>query len=133
MTYNYFTAMKEDIYTALADMENYPGINWAEYDKDSFSDYLNDELWTNDGVTGNGSGSYTMNRAKAKEMVLDNMDLAAEALRDFCVDAETIGNKFLAEDWEYLDVTIRCYLLGQVAAEVAEELDAAGKFNAEEA
>lgn len=38
-----------------------------------------------------------------------------------------IGNRFLDEDWEWLDVTIRCYILGSVISELLE--DAEEDFN----
>lgn len=55
-------------------------------------------------------------------MCWGDMETVAEALREFCVDAATIGEKFLAEDWEYLDVTARCYVLGQAISEALDDL-----------
>ena len=86
------------------------------------ADKLNDELWVDDSVTGNGSGSYTFSRYGAKTYVVDNMDLCVESLEEFCTEPATIAEKFLAEDWEYFDVTIRCYLLGAVIWEILEEV-----------
>lgn len=74
---------------------------------------LYDALWIDDSVTGNGSGSYTMNREEAKRYVLADFETVQKALREFCVDAQTIADKFLNEDWEYFDVTARCYVLGE--------------------
>lgn len=85
----------------------------GEIDRDALIEHLNDELWTCDSVTGNASGSYTFNRLEAREYVIDNMDLLNEAIEVFCIDAETVAEKFLAENWEYFDVTIRCYILGE--------------------
>lgn len=48
-----------------------------------------------------------------------------DALREFCVKAETIGDKFLSNDWEYFDVTIRCYLLGGAIEAALDEIAAA--------
>lgn len=118
MNYDYREAMAEDIKDYLSEDE----ITVTEENKDELFEKYNDELWTADGVTGNASGSYTFNSYKAKEYVLDNMDLAKEALEEFCVPAEEIGERFLNEDWEYLDVTIRCYLLGEVLGTVLEEM-----------
>jgi len=95
----------------------------GEYeDRDEIEEYLNDRLWDDDSVTGNGSGSYTFNREEAKENVLDDIDTVREALREFCVDADTIAEKFLDKDWEYFDVTARCYVLGQAIGEVLDEI-----------
>lgn len=123
--YNYLDSMKEDILTAIRD--NYTPEEIAEKmeDRDSFEQELNDDLWVDDSVTGNGSGSYTFSRCTAKEYVNSNMLLCCEAIHEFCVDAETVAGKFLSEDWEYFDVTIRCYLLGSAIWEALEELSEA--------
>lgn len=123
--YNYYEAMKEDIKNYIA--ENYTAEELDEkmLDLDDFSEELGDDLWTVDSVTGNGSGSYTFSRATAKDYILsdsENIDLLSEALKEFCVDGDTIAEKILSEDWEYFDVTIRCYILGGVIYEVMEDL-----------
>lgn len=90
-------------------------------DRDDIEEKLNDALWIDDSITGNASGSYTFNSEEAKRNVLADIDTVREALREFCVDAETIADKFLNEEWEYLDVTTRCYVLGQAIGEVLDE------------
>ena len=47
----------------------------------------------------------------------DNLDLALEAVREFGYSVEHFAEKVDDEEWEYLDVTIRCYLLGEVLAD----------------
>lgn len=100
--------------------------DWIEENVDLEKDFDYDEvyeaLWVEDSVTGNGSGSYTFDREEAKEYVIDNMDLAKEAIEEFGIDAKTIGEKFLNEEWEWMDVTIRCNMLDWVLSEVLEEL-----------
>lgn len=112
-------AMKEDIKTYL---ENEFEYRYSEMDHDELEQELYDDLWINDSVTGNASGSYTFCRATAKEYVIDNMEICKEAIYEFCVDANKVADKFLSEDWEYFDVTIRCYLLGSAIAEVLDEM-----------
>lgn len=108
-SYNYLNAVTADVVDFIHDE-----INDADYEnREALSEFLNDELWVCDGVTGNASGSYTFNAYKAKEFVFADPDTVSEALREFCVDAETIAEKFLSQDWEYFDVTARCYVLGQ--------------------
>ena len=119
MKYDYMEAMKSDIMDYIRN-----DVNTSEYaDRDELDAFLNDELWTVDRVTGNGSGSYTFNRCKAEEYVNDNSDLLREALQEFCVEAETIAEKFLDADYEYFDVTIRCYLLGQAISEALDDME----------
>ena len=123
--YNYYDAMKEDIKNYIAENYTAEELNEKMLDFDDFSEELNDDLWTVDSVTGNGSGSYTFNRATAKDYILsdsENVDLLREALKEFCVEADTIAEKFLSEEWEYFDVTIRCYILGGVINDVLEDL-----------
>lgn len=119
MSYNYMDAMVEDIKDYIEDE-----VELSDYtDLEDFRDKLNDDLWVDDGVTGNASGSYTFNSWKAKEYVIDNMDLVAEMADEFGVDNATLGEKFREGAWEYFDVSIRCYLLGQAIEQALEELD----------
>lgn len=115
--YNYLEAMKNDI------TEYINNINLADYaDRDELESYLNDELFTEDSVTGNASGSYTFSRAQAQEYVTDNIDLLKDACEEFGTDAASVGEWFLSEDWEKMDVTIRCYLLGQAIGEALDDM-----------
>lgn len=117
--YDYREAIKSDI---LEYIQN--EIDFSEFDTlDELEEKLNDDLWTVDSVTGNASGSYTFNTWTAKEYVTDSMDELKEALHEFGTSSEIIVEKFLDEDWEYFDVTIRCYLLGECIAAALEELE----------
>lgn len=120
MKYNYLESIKADIKTYLEDEFEYRYSNYEG--KDELQEALCDDLWTKDSVTGNASGSYFCNSYKSMECVLDNMDLLQEMCREFGIEAETIGQKFLDEEWEWMDVSIRCYLLGQAISEVLEEI-----------
>ena len=117
--YDYLESIKEDI-------ENYIEEHREELDfsdRDELEQELNDSLWIEDSVTGNVSGSYTFNSYKAQEYVSDNLDLLNDACEEFGVDGDTIGTKFLSEEWEWMDVTIRCYLLGQAIGEVLDNIE----------
>lgn len=117
--YDYLEAMAEDIKNYIKN-----NVNLEKHeDKDELEQFLNDELFTEDGVTGNASGSYTFCRQTAKEYVIDNTDLLQDAISEFCIDAKTVTERFLSEDWEYFDVTIRCYLLGQAIGEALDEME----------
>lgn len=117
--YDYREAVKSDVLDYIRNE-----IDFSEFDTlDELEEKLNDDLWTVDSVTGNASGSYTFNRWQAKEYVVDGMDELKEAMHEFCTSSETIAEKFLDEDWEYFDVTIRCYLLGECIAAALEDLE----------
>ena len=124
--YDYREAMTEDVKEWIK--ENVDLTEWTEY-REGLEQQLNDYLWTADSVTGNGSGSYTFNRVQASLYVLDNMDLLQEAIDEFATDPATVGDKFIYEDWEWFDVTIRCYLLGSVISEVLDEMEENGEFD----
>ena len=100
MPYDYKTRLVHDIKNYMED-----SINIDEYESlDELSEYLNDTLWTEDSVTGNGSGSYTFNHAEAKQYVLDNMNLAVEMAREFdCKDR--FMDWLFDDDYESIDVT----------------------------
>ena len=116
--YNYLEAMKNDITEYIKD-----NINLADYaDRDELESSLNDDLFTEDSVTGNASGSYTFSRAQAQEYVTDNIDLLKDACEEFGTDAASVGEWFLSDDWEKMDVTIRCYLLGQAIGEALDDM-----------
>lgn len=120
--YNYLETMVEDIKDYIrnnAELDR----NDLEYDREDLEQKLHDDLWTEDSVTGNASGSYTFNCYQAEIQVCDNMDLLNEMCREFGVEAETIGQKFLDEEWEWMDVSIRCYLLGQAISEALDEIE----------
>lgn len=116
--YNYLENMVDDILAAIKD--NYNPNDYS--DRDEMEQVLYDDLWIDDGVTGNASGSYYCNAWKAEEAVNHNWDLLQEALEAFsCEDINPIE-----KGAEWCDVTIRCYLLGQAIAVALDRLEAAG-------
>ena len=119
MAYNYLEELKSDV-------RNYIKEVASDYmdceDMDELRDSLYDNLWDEDSVTGNGSGSYTFNREEAKKYVSDNMDLMVEAYKDLD-SIESLVDDLEALDFETIDVTIRCYLLSQALDEVLEDED----------
>ena len=116
MKYDYIKEMKEDVKNYIEenkDNESYDFNNREELER-----LLFDDLWVDDSVTGNGSGSYTFNRYQAEENISHNMDLLKDACKEFEDDPFR-----LLENPEVADVTIRCYLLSQVISEVLDELE----------
>lgn len=81
-------------------------------DADEVRDFLYDTLFSDDDVTGNETGCY-FDTISAETRVMENLVLAIQATTEFdCVD--TLAKHIDNGDWNYLDVTIRCYLLGAV-------------------
>lgn len=120
--YNYLESVKQDVTNYL--VENSDNIkerieNGSISDFDELKEYLNDELWTVDSVTGNASGSYTFNTWEAEENICHNLDLLGEALTEFGSNADYLQKNGA----EAADVTIRCYLLGQAISEVLDPYD----------
>ena len=113
MLYNYHIAAKDDIREYIK--ENYGSVT-EEMRSDVFDEVLDD-----DSVTGNASGSYTMNRAIAKEYIIENIDLLRKAADEYGFDKKDIGEQFLSEQWEYLDVLIRLYLVGEYFDDIFSE------------
>ena len=110
--YNYLESIKEDVKDYLKENYNVETIEEIEeIDKDN----LYDELFVEDSVTGNASGSYTFNTYQAEENICHNMDLLNEACNVF-------GCEPKLDNAEWCDVTIRCYLLGDAIEEAIEEL-----------
>lgn len=117
-TYNYLEAMKQDIKEYIEE-----NINVTDYEtKEDLEEYLNDTLWTEDSVTGNASGSYTFNRATAKKYVDENKDLVNDMMEEFdCKDK--VANWWIENNYEAIDVSIRCYFLEQAISEVLEKIE----------
>lgn len=116
--YNYREAVRYDVLEAIR--EGYlQEITSADYDRDDLEQKLNDQLFTDDRVTGNGSGSYTFSTWKAEEYLCHNFELLSEALQDFGCGPEYIGQK----GPEACDVTIRCYLLPWAISEALDEIE----------
>lgn len=128
--YNYLKNVTADAKQAI--LENLD--NWDFTDRDELEEIANDNLWCDDSVTGNGSGSYTFNREAAKEYVTgsdDGLDMLRDAVREFDCEHRAF-TAFLENDWEYLDVTIRCYLLGQAINAALDELEEEGAIHYQE-
>lgn len=123
MYYDYLESMKEDIQEYINENLTPEEITEKLEEREEWETELNDDLFCNDSITGNASGSYTFNSYRAKEYVMDNSDLLRDALEEFCVESDTIAEKFLNDEWEYFDVTIRCYLLSSAIDECLDELE----------
>lgn len=110
MKYNYMENLKGDIKNYIEETKEYlEGKDESE---------LYDIMFLEDSITGNASGSYTFSTWKAEENICHNLDLAQEAYEEFGYDGIPTN-----AGAEAIDVTIRCYLLGQVLGEVLDDID----------
>lgn len=117
--YNYQENVLADVRQWMNDNAEYIEGRFGaitEENRDDAEQWLNDEMFTSDSVTGNGSGSYTFNAWQAEENVCHNLDLLGEACEEFG------GNMDVLKDGaEACDVTIRCHLLYGAISEVLDE------------
>lgn len=114
--YDYYYHVKADLVEAIN--------NWLEDEPESVArwkasgetlrNYLSDILWCSDDVTGNGSGSYTLNTWWAEVYTCHNQELYAEAVAE-------IGEPKNPEYAESKDVCIRCYVFKQVLDDAIRE------------
>ena len=118
--YNYLENVTTDAKQAILENLKY----WDFTNREELEEVANDELWNDDSVTGNASGSYTFNTWQAEENLCHNMDKLEEACDAFGQD---IGEA-VKQGAEYCDVTIRCYLLGQAISAAIDELEEEGKI-----
>lgn len=118
--YNYLEEVTNDVINWLEDNKETVKKeikNGNISDLDELANYLNEELISNDSVTGNASGSYTFNTWQAEENICHNLDLLGEALTEFGCDP-----KYLQENGaEAADVTIRCFLLSEAINAAIEQ------------
>lgn len=121
-TYDYNKEVSADVLQYIIDNydinedENTIEINGTVYNisedanndnnsRDDLIEKLDSDLWTDDSVTGNGSGSYTFSTWKARCNLWNNEELIEEVTKEFEITPENASNP------EYMDVSIRCYLL----------------------
>ena len=122
--YNYMENVTNDAKQAILENLNY----WSFTDREELEEIANDNLWVDDSVTGNASGSYTFNTWQAEENLCHNMDELEDACEEFGQD---IGEA-VKQGAEYCDVTIRCYLLGQAISAAIDELEEEGEIQYQE-
>lgn len=123
--YNYLEAVKDDVETWLVDnssqFEEIKDNNKIDgvIDWDGVKEDLNDILWNEDSITGNGSGSYTYNRKKARDYLFDDgLQYLEDLVDEGWLTYESIGKDITDYNFESLDVSLRCYFLSQAIEEV---------------
>lgn len=124
MSYNYLNAVIEDVKQAIDDNYN---LNEYRGNREELENKLNDDLWIDDSVTGNASGSYYCNTWKAEESLAHNLDTLAEVASEWGIEPTiSDGYEHGAEWW---DVTIRCFYLSQAIASVLDDIEESGQLD----
>lgn len=116
--YDYEEEVLKDVIEYIRDHYGIHELKEKLEDKDGFNQELYDDMFVSDLVTGNASGSYYCNAWKAEESVCHNMDLLADALEEFGGELDV-----LRDGAEACDVTIRCYMLGQVLGDAIDDIE----------
>ena len=106
-------------------------LQYAEESKDYFDslESFRDSCFLADSITGNGSGSYTFNAEQAKENIEDLL---------FSDELESMFSEFgydsipYSKGPEFIDVSIRCFLLDEVINKNEEEIKELLGLNEEE-
>ena len=109
---DYYTEVLDDIKEYIDDQ----GQWYIDNNKD-FED-LYDDLWTEDSVTGNGSGSYYFNTAKAKEAISEY--IWTDSFKDMCDECGLRDGWVFNDGPEAIDVSIRCWMLGDVRGDAQD-------------
>lgn len=118
-TYDYEGAVLEDVKAAI--LESLRNGQYVDYDDlEDAQDEIQEDLWADDGVTGNASGSYTFNAFMAELYLVNNGDLYGEAIDEF-------GGEYDRSP-EARDVTIRCHLLSTAIREALASEDILAAF-----
>lgn len=119
--YDYRECVREDVMDYIEEHE----IKVTTENRDEIQEALYNDMFISDSVTGNASGSYPFNAWDAEENLCHNMDLLKDACDEF-------GCEPKLDDAEWCDVTIRCYLLGEVLSEVLDEIEEEDEYEEDE-
>lgn len=119
--YNYYEAVKEDVLNYIKEEVDMNGM-----DLDELKERLWEDLINNDSVTRNVSGSYTSCWIEAEKYVEENKDLVREMCDEFG-GHQRIANWWLTDDYELIDVSLRCYVLENAIEMAVEELETAAE------
>ena len=112
--YDYDQAVYDDVWSWVK--EKLDNDELPHLTKDKLKEWLEEKLYTNDDVTGNGSGSYTFNRYTAEKYICHNIEYIFDKIKEIGY----IADESSVLDAEELDVTMRCALLNEAIDKVVE-------------
>lgn len=108
---------KDEILSLLSDRD--VDLN----DTTDVAETISENFTNDDYITGNLNGSFTFSRSEAKDIVSNNIDDVVTILNELGYNAmEKIGEAFVEDSFEQLDVTARVFVLNEAAYQFAQEL-----------
>ena len=117
--YDYRSHILQDCKERINELMDDGTISPDQYlDRDEIIDKLSDMFWTDDSVTGNGSGSYTFSTWKAAIYLSHNYETLAKVMEDWDVP---LTYERLAE-YERNDALIRTYMYNEVLPEAVDSV-----------
>ena len=119
--YSYRASVESDVREWMEDNKG----EWQDVNLGELYCFLSDRLFCEDSVTGNASGSYTMSRYIARCNVMgdeDSDDIISEMVEEGILDTQTLGGWYSSQNWEAIDVVIRCHLLDEVISGIVSEI-----------
>ena len=119
--YDYKRAIIDELKDWIMNDTDIPEEGIIDERDDELPNWIYDEVWNIDAITGNGTYGYA-SAEKCEEYLSCNLRLAFEALDSFGVSFKDLLSKDNNEIIRYLDCTIRCYLLGECINIALEEL-----------
>ena len=128
--YDYRRAITDDIKDWIVNETDIIEEGIKEDRDDDLSNWIYEEVFDEDSVTGNGPYYYGTEDF-CSECLSGNFDILYEAAREFAIDDEV---NILIKHYEdkdlarYFDCTIRCYLLMECVYAAVEELIQEGKL-----
>lgn len=92
-----------------------------EWSYQELYDWLYDELWAEDSITGNGPYRYA-SEEECQEYIATNLALYFEAANEFCEFPDAGAPWIYEEPARHIDATIRCYLFGECLYQALDDL-----------
>ena len=120
--YDYRRQMTDNIKDWILMNGVLPHAQKEEWSKDQLAEWLDDELWTHDCITGNGAYGFAKEE-KCQEYVGTNLGLYFEAAREFDDWPTGLSSWTTRNPAQHMDATIRCYLLYDCIYQALEELN----------
>lgn len=128
--YDYKRAITDDVKDWIVNETDILEEGITEGKDDDIYNWLYDEIFDEDSITGNGAYYYSTEE-KCSEFLSGNYDLVYEAMNEYS-DMRSINiliSHFEDKDLaRYFDCTIRCYLLMDCIYAAFEELEKEGRI-----